>query len=105
MHAEGAARVLVVRHQLEAAVVHLHRHDGGDGEAQRDQRNDQGEGVRQFFLQAAVESQQPEHGRADGGQEHQQGEEREIVVSDHPHHVLLSMKPMMSAIPRAMPKA
>jgi hypothetical protein len=105
VHAERVPRVLVVRDQLEAAVGHLHRHRGRNGEAQRHERDDQREGVGQLLLQAAVEAQQPEHGRADGGQEHEQREEREVVVPHHPHQVLLSMKPMMRAIPSAMPSA
>ena len=43
--------VLVVRDQLEAAVVHLHRDERRDGEAERDQRHDEGQRVDELLVQ------------------------------------------------------
>ena len=106
VHAEARAGVVVVRDELEPAVVHLHRHQDRDGEAQRHQRDDQGQRVDELLVQAPVEGEQAQDDGARRRQQHQQREEGEAVgVGRHPHHVRLSMKAMMRAMPSAMPSA
>ena len=75
----AAAGVVVVRHQLEAAVVHLHDDQRRDGEAERHERGDQGDGVRELLGHPLVEAEQAEHGGADGRQEDEQRQVRDVV--------------------------
>ncbi len=107
VHPERAAGVLVVRDQLEPAVVHLHGDEGRDGEAQRHERRDEGERVGELAVdppvEAAVEAEETEHGGADGREQDEQGQEGNRVP--HPHHVLESMNATMRAMPSAMPSA
>ena len=107
VHPERAARVLVVRDQLEPAVAHLHGDEGRDGEAQRDERRDEGERVGELAVdppvETAVEAEEAERGGPDGRHQDEQGQEGDRVR--HPHHVLDSMKATMRASPSAMPSA
>ena len=107
VHPERAAGVLVVRHQLVPAVVHLHDDQGRNGETQRHERRDESQRVGELAVdpsvEAAVEAEECEHRRADDRQQDEQGQEGNVVP--HPHHVLESMNATMRAIPSAMPNA
>ena len=102
-HAEAGAGVLVVRDELEAAVVHLHGDEGQDGDDGRGERDEQRDDVGDLALQRLVEAEQAQRGGPDGRQQDEQRQERDGVC--HPHHVRLSMKAMMRAMPMAIPSA
>ena len=75
-----------------------------DGDDERDERDDQGQRVGDLAVQRAVEAEQARaRPRPMAGSRIEQGQEGDGVR--HPHHVRLSMKAMMRAIPRAIPSA
>ena len=98
MHPEAAAGVVVVRDQLEPAVVHLHGDQGRDGDDARvTSETMRASAYTSSRCERAVEAEQAERQGARRRQQDQQGEERDGV--HQPHHVRLSMKAMMRAMP------
>ena len=104
VHPEAAAGVLVVRDQLEAAVVHLHGDQGGDrDDGRRPATRSAPARTRAPGAATCRRLSRPDGGRPDGRQQDEQRQERDGVA--HPHHVRLNMKAMMRAIPMAIPSA